>query len=207
MGFLWKKDSASKNLAILDKQTDIMRSSSSFVNERLAVLKQTNQLLDKAINIVDQSSNDKEKDSIRELKLDKKYENELVQKIDETKQNTLDTMRPLLQESKKLQANMVAAGYKAKQLMTTISFQRAVISEAKDFKETVEKIQKEGSENHEEIQKLVADVENINRLAKSTLSQYRKVNTLGYDTGDTTTASSISSELDQLLETVGQRSQ
>lgn len=206
MGFLWKRDSASKNLAILDKQTDIMRSSSSFVNERLAVLKQTNQLLDKAINIVEQSSNDNEKESIRELKLDEKYENELVQKIDETKQNTLDTMRPLLQESKKLQANMVAAGYKAKQLMTTISFQRAVISEAKDFKETVEKIQKEGSENHEEIQKLVADVENINRLAKSTLSQYRKVNTLGYDTADTSTASSISSELDQLLETVGQRS-
>lgn len=206
MGFLWKRDSASKNLAILDKQTDIMRSSSSFVNERLAVLKQTNQLLDKAINIVEQSSNDNEKESIRELKLDEKYENELVQKIDETKQNTLDTMRPLLQESKKLQANMVAAGYKAKQLMTTISFQRAVISEAKDFKETVEKIQKEGSENHEEIQKLVADVENINRLARSTLSQYRKVNTLGYDRADTSTASSISSELDQLLETVGQKS-
>lgn len=166
------RNNKNKEMAKVEQKVKDITESARTINESIVSISQTNKMLDRALNSVENADFSAKKQRIQNLNIDDEYKKELKLSIDKTKETTVNTLKPLVDKALRLEGNMIAAEIKAKSMLVILETQRRVLSSGQAQMDIIKTIRNEGSDNQKEINKLINDVEEINGMAKSALLGY-----------------------------------
>ena len=98
-----------KDLRILSKRVSDIRHDAETLRNALVSITDVNSSLVHVVEKIEGAQFTTQKEKISKLKVDDDYKKELIESIDNCKKMALDTLKPLMEHSSKLEGNMVAA--------------------------------------------------------------------------------------------------
>jgi len=116
----------------------------------------------------------KDKEAIDLMEVPDEYKANLKDQLDADVKKGVDTLVPLRLNAEKLRGNMIVTQRKAKVYLSIVSAQKEVLEAGQVQVEAIKELEKEGIQMAYDIEQIVNECENINKITYNAVNNFNK---------------------------------
>lgn len=138
-------------------------------------LKETSAQIDQTITVLKDRDFKEHNKMLDELNLEDKYKTDLKGELETSRKECVDTLTPLREQSERLRGNMIVTQEKALQHMAVVKARMSVMECGKIQLDVIKTLQEKGKDLQGQIDSLLEETENINKVTKQTIASFNSV--------------------------------
>lgn len=170
----WFPSDEEKQLAKLDKRTEMLIAKTKTLGNSLMTLQAASCQVSQVIDTIKNQNYEKPEEYINNLEVSDEYKASLKNELEESRKRSIETLEPLKKTTEQLKGNMMCVMVKSENMANTISAQKKVIASGLTGTSTVKELLEDGNDNAKAIDALLKEVEKINHIADSAVSDHNR---------------------------------
>lgn len=168
-----KKHKASKEIALIQSNVKKIKEDSKKMKTALQTLNHNVGFINNVIQGVETADYTDYKDFIDTLDLEEEYKVELKKELENSREQALQTLKPIKVASEKIRGNMAVSMVKYRNMAVSLQAQKNVIESGAVQVETIDKAMEQGAMNSDAILELVQRAEEINNVTNKAISDFK----------------------------------
>lgn len=161
-----------KKLERLDQKAKKIREEQNSLSTAFVRLDQASKSISSAITSIEELKLKPKMDQIDALNLDTEYKDNLKKELTSSRDQALDTLKPLLDTAEKLKGNMLVTQDKALYYLSVVKAQIDIHHVAEVQVKTIKGLQGAGQSLDSEIRGLLKECERINSVTQMTVQRF-----------------------------------